>query len=272
MKNYLCSIILMAIIISIPFLNGNPCLANEGEVNMSIGEKFHYETSYGDQGYKGKDVRYGGNIPLYKEYPDCKRIKLPKPEPGNMTVESAITNRRSVRYFKDETIKLEHLSQILFSGAGITYGKSGQELRAAPSGGALYPIELYIVVNNVETLEKGLYHFHVKDSSLGLIKAGDFNKDIHIASHEQDAVGKSPITIIITARFERTTRKYTDRGYRYTYIECGAVGENIFLQTISLGLGTVMVGAFNDDKLNDFIGIDGIEEAALLIMPIGCLL
>jgi len=263
MKNYLCSIVLTAIIIC------NPCLANEGDINMSIGEKFHFETSYSDQGYKGKDVRYGKNIPLYKEYPNCKKIKLPKPEPGSMNVESAITNRRSVRYFKDEAIKLGHLSQILFSGAGITYTRSGLALRAAPSGGALYPIELYVVVNNVDTLEKGLYHYQVKDSSLALIKAGDFNKDIHIASHEQAAVGNSPITIIITARFERSTRKYTDRGYRYTYIECGAVGENIFLQTISMGLGTVMVGAFNDDKLNDFVGIDGVEEAALLIMPIG---
>ncbi len=261
------------LIVAVTFLIGGilclTCLANEGEEKMTIGERFHYETSYGEQGYKGKDIQYGRNIPLYKEYPDCMKIKLPMPDPGNMTVESAISNRRSTRYFKDETIKPGHLSQILLSGAGFTYTRSGLALRAAPSGGALYPIELYVVVNNVESLEKGLYHYQVKDSTLALIKAGDFNKNIHIASHKQDAVGNSPVTIIITARFERSTRKYTDRGYRYTYIECGAIGEHIFLQTVSLGMGTVMVGAFNDDKLNEFLGIDGKEEASLLIMPIG---
>jgi len=254
------------LILGLPCL---PCMADEGEENMSIGEKFHLETSFGDRGYKGKDVKYGRNLPLYKEYPESKKIKLPTPEPGEMTVESAIKMRRSIRSFSDKAVKLEQLSQILLSGAGITYNRSGLALRAAPSGGALYPVELYIVAYNVESLEKGLYHFQVKDSSLVLIKAGDFNRDIHLAANEQKTVGKSPFTIIITARIERSTQKYADRGFRYTYMECGAIGENIFLQTVASGMGTVMVGSFNDDKLNSFLGIDGIEEISLLLMPIG---
>jgi len=82
-------------------------------------------------------------------------------------------------------------------------------------------------------------------------------------------VGASPVTIILTARFDRTTRKYADRGYRYAYIEVGAICENIYLQAQSLDLGTAAVGAFNDASLNDFLDIDGRSEAAILIMPVG---
>jgi len=242
--------------------------ANEEE-NMSIGQRFHYETSFGDKGYKGKDIGWGGQVPLYKKYESASKVKLPELDLEGMSVENAIKNRRSERYFTDKPMSLKQLAQILLSADGITYSSDGWDFRAAPSGGALYPIEIYVIAHNVDTLANGLYHFQVSDNSLELIKEGDFDRQIYKAANEQDAVGSSPVTLILTARFDRSIVKYGDRGYRYIYIEAGAICENIYLEATSLGLGTVAVGAFNDDSLNRLLEIDGADEAALLVMPLG---
>ena len=239
------------------------------EVGMSIGQRFHYETSFGDEGYKGTEIGWGEKVPLYKKYEVDKKIVLPAPELVGMNVEKAIRTRRSVRYYADQPVTPEQLSQILLSANGITEDSDGWEFRAAPSGGALYPVEIYVVVSNVDTIADGLYHFQVSDSSLEMIRKGNLDKQLHLAANEQEAVGSSALTLVLTARFNRSTTKYGDRGYRYTYIEAGAVCENVYLQANSLGLGTVAIGAFNDDMLNRFLEIDGLDEAALLIMPIG---
>ncbi len=241
----------------------------EEEKKMSIGKRFHYETSFNERGYVGKEVGWGKQVPLYKTYPDAKKIPLPTPDFAGKCVEEIIRSRKSIRSFADSSLTLLHLSQLLLSADGITHSVGDWRMRAAPSGGALYPIETYVAVSKVEGLEPGLYHFQVSDSSLELIKEGDLNRALHKASGEQDAVGYSPITVVLTARFDRCTAKYGDRGYRYIYLEAGAICENIYLQATSLEMGTVAVGAFNDELLNKLLGIDGEDEAALLIMPVG---
>jgi SagB-type dehydrogenase family enzyme len=235
--------------------------------DMSIGERFHQETGYSDQGYKSDKLKWGKSVPLYKKYPKARRVKLPKPAFSGKTVEQAIRQRRSHRQFTDKALTLQELVQLLVSADGLT--DKNEQLRAAPSGGALYPVELYIAVHNVEGVEPGLYHFHVSDTSLELIKAGDFADSLHIASNEQETVGASPITIIMTARFDRSTKKYADRGYRYIYMESGSICQNIYLQATSMKMGTVAVGAFNDDALNKLLELDGRSEAALMMMPVG---
>ncbi|RKX29124.1 MAG: nitroreductase [Candidatus Zixiibacteriota bacterium] len=242
---------------------------NEPEDQMSIGQQFHSETSFSDQGYKGESSYRGRQLPLYKIYKGTVTVSLRKPSSGNKSVEEAIAQRCSVRHFAETPVSLEELSQLLRAAAGITHESNGVSLRAVPSGGALYPCEVYIVVQNVDSLTSGLYHFQVSDTSMELLDNGDYGHQLHLASFRQNAVGSPPVTIILTARFDRSTRKYGDRGYRYTYIEAGAIAENICLQAVSLGLGTVFIGAFNDDALNQLLGIDGIEESALLILPIG---
>jgi len=262
MKSYSIIVALWAVVLAVP-------AGATQEDSMSIGQKFHYETSFGNQGYKGEDVRFGKNLPLYKEYKGAAKVKLPPAALEGMRLEKAIQQRESQRYFADKPMSLQHLAQILVSADGITHSSDGWDFRAAPSGGALYPIEIYVVVSNVDTLANGLYHFQVSDNSLELLKEEDLERQIHSASHKQEAVGASPVTLILTARFDRSTVKYGDRGYRYTYIEAGAICENIYLQAISLGLGTVAIGAFNDDAVARLVGIDGLEEAALLLMPVG---
>ena len=259
-----CAVGLMTAILSI-----GDAQADKSEGKMSIGQRFHHETSFGDRGYKGDGSYRGRNLPLYKVYDGALTVSLPPPKPGSRSVEEAIAQRRSTRRFADRPISLEELSQLLLAAAGITYDRKGLFLRAAPSGGALYPCEIYVVAQTIDSLKAGLYHYQVSDSTLELVEETDLGRQLHLVSHRQDAVGSSPATLILTARFERSTRKYGDRGFRYTYIEAGAIAENICLQTTSLGLGTVCIGAFNDDALNKLLGIDGDEETALLIMPVG---
>ncbi|MDD3732834.1 MAG: SagB/ThcOx family dehydrogenase [candidate division Zixibacteria bacterium] len=247
-----------------------PLFAVNGD-SLSIGPRFHRETGYDEYGMVGKNISWGENMPLYKEYPEAGKIKLPLPSNEGKSVERAIRERQSVRLYSSKTVSLEHLAQVLFAAAGLTHTMGEYALRAAPSGGALYPIETYFIVDKVENLPMGLYHYQVADSSLALLKEGYFNKDIHIAANEQKTVGNSPLTIILTARFARSTRKYADRGYRYIYMEAGAICENIYLEATSLDMGTVAVGAFNDALVNEILEIDGRSEAALLIMPLGYL-
>jgi SagB-type dehydrogenase family enzyme len=235
----------------------------------SAGAKFHRLTSYGDEGFKGGEPTFGRNVPLYKGYENAPRTKLPAPAATSLSVESALENRRSVRSFGERPLAMSELSRIILSANGLTQIRSGVARRTAPSAGALYPMELYIVVSRVDNLAPGIYHFHEPDSTLELIAEGDFDGDIHAAANFQNSVGSSPITLVLAARFDRVTQKYADRGYRYAYMEAGAVMQNVYLQSSALDLGTVTVGAFNDDACNELLGIDGVSEAALWIMPVG---
>jgi SagB-type dehydrogenase family enzyme len=243
--------------------------ATENPDSMSIGPRFHLETSYNQDGFKGKSVSWGQTIPPYKEYPGADKVKLPAPEESGADLVVALDARRSVRSFADRALKLEQLSRLLLSADGISHARGSVAMRTAPSGGALYPIDIYVAVSDVEGLKAGLYHYRPADSSLELVEAGDFDARLNGAAFEQGCVGSSPVTIVLTARFERSTKKYADRGYRYTYMEGGAICQNVYLQANALQMGTVAVGAFNDDALNELLGIDGSSEAALLIMPVG---
>ena len=237
--------------------------------SLSIGQRFHHETSFDANGYVGENVRFGELIAPYKTYKDAPRTKLPPPVEVSMTVDEAINQRASVRSFADQAMSLEQLSRLLLSAGGITHKRGDWEMRAAPSGGALYPMEIYVVAMNVDGLPDGLYHFRVSDSSLEQVRLGDFGERVRRVANDQASVGSSPVTLMMTARFDRSTHKYGDRGYRYTYIETGAICQNVYLAATSMGMGTVAVGAFNDESANDFLDIDGLNEATLLMMPVG---
>ncbi|MBN2226659.1 MAG: SagB/ThcOx family dehydrogenase [candidate division Zixibacteria bacterium] len=238
---------------------------------MSIGERFHHETGYGDSGAKGDDLKMGQSLPLYKTYDRATIVHLPVTQSDDFPVAKAMQLRRSVRTYSDKALTLPQLTRVCLAACGITHelGAMDIALRAAPSGGALYPIELYVIAHTVDSLADGLYHYQVKDTTLELIREGDFGDEINDAAFDQDWVGTTAVTLVLSARFARSTHKYFDRGYRYTYMEVGSICENIYLQATASGLGTVSVGAFNDDALNAFLGIDGTNEAALLIMPLG---
>jgi len=194
-----------------------------------------------------------------------KEIILPKPSFGGATsLEEAIQKRRSVRDYKDEALNLNEISQILWASQGITQGTH----RTVPSAGALYPIEIFLAIRNVQGLQKGAYHYIPKDHKLILIKEGDFSEDLSDAALGQEWVKNSSLNLIISAVFERTTQKYGKRGIRYVWMEAVHSAQNVYLEVSALNLGTVSVGAFEEEKVKEILSLPTNVEP-LYIMPIG---
>ncbi|MFC1584668.1 SagB/ThcOx family dehydrogenase [Fibrobacterota bacterium] len=242
------------------------------EKSRSIGERYHQETVLDWRGVAGDLFRARPQKPpLYKIYPQAKAIPLPRPGERGMSVEEAIEKRRSVRNYSSAPLPLSALARLLLSAQGVTGKAYGTMLRSAPSAGALYPIEIYPVVNNVKGLARGIYHYHIKKHYLELVKQGDFRSEITGAGLEQEMLGEADVTLVITAVFNRIRSKYGERGFRYVYMEAGHVSQNIYLQSVSLGLGSVSVGAFFDEKVNRLIGVDGDKEAAIYLHAVGTL-
>jgi len=193
------------------------------------------------------------------------RMKLPKPNlKGTVSVEEAIARRRSIRRFKKRPLTIKQISQLLWACQGIT--DPINKLRAAPSAGATYPFETYVVVGDVEGLEDGVYHYEPETHSITLVRSGDLRRLLAIACLRQMFIEEAPATIVLAAVFERTKRYYGERAYRYISMEAGHIGENLHLQCVAMGLGTVMVGAFYDNDVKTVLGID---EHPLYVMPVG---
>ncbi len=191
-------------------------------------------------------------------------IKLPLPQKkSSVSVEEALVKRRSVREYKDEALTLEEISQLLWAACGITSGWGG---RTAPSGGALYPLEIYLVVGKVKGLETGVYHYRPRGHFLTNIVQGDKRFALFNAGLWQSPIKNAPVSLVICAEYPRTTQKYGERGRRYVLIEVGHVGQNIYLQAETLGLATVAIGAFSDEIVKKVLGI---KEEPLYIMPVG---
>ncbi|MDK2371842.1 MAG: SagB/ThcOx family dehydrogenase [Candidatus Korarchaeota archaeon] len=194
-------------------------------------------------------------------------VTLPEPAlTGGMSVEEAIYRRRSIRKYSAEPLTLSELGQVLWSAQGITLPRRG--FRAAPSAGATYPIIIYVSVREggVEGLAPGIYLYDPFDHALHLLKEGDYSSELGKAALDQEWVKEAPVCLIIAANFERTTSVYGERGIRYVYMEAGHIGQNIYLEATALGLGTVAVGAFYDDKVKEIIGC---REDPLYIFPLG---
>ena len=249
---------------------GLSAYSKDAEKELSPGERFHHETSLTWRGVIGDVFRSKPKKPpQYKNYPGSKIIKLPKPAYRGISLEEAIGKRRSVRNYSGKLITLSQLSQLLYSAQGITGKLYDQPLRTAPSAGALYPIEVYVIVNSVEGLARGIYHYAVLNHSLELVKSGDFRKEITAAGLEQEMLGDADVTFVLSAIFDRVRHKYGERGFRYAYIEAGHISQNIYLQAVSLGLGSVSIGAFLDEEINKLIGIDGRTEAVIYLHAVG---
>ena len=191
-----------------------------------------------------------------------QEIALPPPHlKGNISIEEALKNRRSIRSFNKEPLCIEDISQLLWSAQGITDTLHGFKFRAAPSAGALYPLEIYAII------EEGIYRYIPEEHKLILIRKGDFRTKLSNAALSQPVIASAPVDFVITALYERTTKKYGERGIRYVHIEAGHVAEDMKLQAVGLGLGSVPIGAFYDEKVRSII--DSEEEIPLYIIPVG---
>lgn len=232
-----------------------------------IGELYH-EWSKPGRSFPFPLPNWGDRPPQYKTYPDADQIALP--DPGGfqgLRVEEALEMRRSVRDYTDRALSLDRLSRLLWAAQGITEERLG--FRAAPSAGALYPIELYPVVHNVADLEPGIYHYAVREHALERLERGDFRGGVTQAGLYQGFLAQANVCFVLSAIFQRTRWRYRERTYRYVLLEAGHIGQNLYLEATSMGLGACAVGAFLDGALNDLLELDGVDEAALYIVSVG---
>jgi SagB-type dehydrogenase family enzyme len=195
-----------------------------------------------------------------------RRIKLPPPVlNSNTSVEEAISKRRSVRNYKDDSLSLQETAQLLWAAQGITSSDGG---RTAPSAGALYPLEVYLVSGEIQGLSAGIFHYLPKEHSLEQIATGDMLNKLYFAAMMQGSIKRGAGIIVFTAVYSRTTWKYGERGKRYVHMEAGHAAQNVCLQAVSLGIGTVTVGAFRDSAVCNILNLPEKEEP-LYLMPIG---
>lgn len=196
-----------------------------------------------------------------------EKLKLPEPSyESHVSIEEAILVRRSIREYSDKPLTLKQLSQILWAAQGITEKRQG--FRTAPSAGATYPLEVYVVVKDggVEGLSPGIYHYLPHSHEIELVTPGDYSENLTRGALGQECVLEAAVNLVINAVYERTTRKYGKRGYRYVYMEVGHVGQNVYLQCVSLGLTCVVIGAFHDNEVKRIVGVVG---EPLYIIPVG---
>lgn len=189
-----------------------------------------------------------------------EEMVLPTPaQRGEVSLEEALTRRRSIREFREEGLTSEEISQLLWAGQGITDPRG---LRTAPSAGALYPLELYVAT------EEGAYHYLPSTDGLALLSEEDLRGRLWEAGLEQDALREAPAIIVVTAIYARTEGKYGARAERYVHLEAGHAAQNILLQATALDLGAVPIGAFHDEKVQEALALPKDHEPLYLI-PVG---
>ena len=186
---------------------------------------------------------------------------------SGLSVEKAIAKRRSERNFSRNPMSLAELSHILHYSSGLTDRRSG--FRASPSAGATYPIEIYPVINNVEGLTTGIYRYSVSAHELEPIREGDFRQEMAQAALGQRMLIEANVVLVLSAIFERTTRRYQERGQRYILLEAGHIAQNTSLVATSMGLGICAIGAFYDEDFNRLLGLDGRQESVLYLVAVG---
>ena len=195
---------------------------------------------------------------------DMDRISLPPPNlKGSVSVEEALQRRRSVRSFANLPLTLEEVSQLVWAAQGITDSPTG--FRASPSAGATFPLEIYLIAGNVKGFSAGIYRYRPQGHQLVKITEGDFRVAVATAALGQEALREAPVSLLIAAEYSRTALRYGKRAERYVQMEAGHAAQNVCLQAVALGLGSVVIGAFDDPELKRIARLKEKEEPLYLI-------
>ncbi|MBG0829782.1 SagB/ThcOx family dehydrogenase [Planomonospora sp. ID67723] len=211
----------------------------------------------------------------FTHYPGYPTIPLPRDfTPNQESIESVMLGRRSCREFSGGRIGLGTLARVLYFGDGITGTLTTDEgvtwrLRTAPSGGALFPVDIYCVALRVDDVAPGPYFYHLSQHSLQRLGEGDPTAELAAATGLTEAVAGAAACIVLVAFMDRVKFKYGERGYRFALLEAGHIAQNLLLAAKAEGLGAVPVGGFNDDALNAMLAVDGCQEIALYAVLIG---
>ncbi len=235
-----------------------------------VGDEFQEGTKYDRHAMEPHSLDWSSKPGVFRHFTDVPTIRLPRPKDrAGPSLWTAMGTRRSRRDYTSEPLSQEDLSQLLWAAQGITDEVHGLPLRTAPSAGGLYPVETYLVVNNVAGLDQGVYHYFPPDHSLEVLRIGDYSRAVAHAALDQKMAERAPVVFLWTAVAERSRWKYRQRGWRYIYMDAGHIGQNVALAAEGLGLGCCAIGALYDDEVNDLVGADGEEETAVYMTCVG---
>jgi SagB-type dehydrogenase family enzyme len=187
------------------------------------------------------------------------------PATDGQPLEKLLQQRRSVRTFNKTQLNLTELGRLLWAAQGISHP---QGLRTAPSAGALYPLELYVVAGEAEGLPSAVYRYLPEGHRLVETAPGDYRQALAGAALDQSWLSDAAVVVVFSAVYARTTHKYGERGIRYVHIEVGHAAQNLFLQAEAQALGSVVVGAFRDDEVSKVLDLPA-DTQPLLLMPVG---
>jgi SagB-type dehydrogenase family enzyme len=207
-------------------------------------------------------------------YEQYQAVPLPSDRtPLTAPLGPVMRGRTSVRAFRPGSVALAELSSLLDHACGVTRhaADTGQvrSLRAAPSPGGLYPLELYVHTTQVTGLRAGLYHYHPVRDELRHLREGDLAREIASCFVQGAIAYDAAMVVFLTAWFERVTFKYGDRGYRFALLEAGHVAQNLNLAAGALGLGALNLGGYFDHELDDFLGLDGVTASTVYALALG---
>ncbi len=234
-----------------------------------IGDRFQQLTSYSRSGLTGGGARPDERPEPFKEYPGARIVPLGMAELPEGSLWQALSERRSRRAFTDEPMTLSALSLLMFAAQGRTARAGGLILRTAPSAGALYPVETYVVVNRVSDVPSGVYHYNVRRAVLEEVRVGGYGRALAEATLGQVMCNHAATVFVWTAIKDRSQYKYSQRGWRYIYLDAGHICQNVALAATDLGLGLCPIGAFLDYEMNALLGVDGESETAIYLAAAG---
>mgnify|MGYP001194365724 FL=1 len=231
---------------------------------QKIGQRFQQETKYARPSYSARTAEETA------EPASSQIISLPAPsletEPNFWKV---LQQRRSIRDYTPAPLALKELSNLLWATQGLTEKAFSPWYRTVPSAGALHPIDTYLVIHRVEGLDPGIYFLNVTDFSLEMKNKGDFSLQIAQAALDQDIAREAAVVFVWVAVIHRSRQKYRQRAYRYIYLDCGHIAQNLYLAATAMGLGCCGIAAFFDDEVNNLIEVDGLEETAIYLASVG---
>lgn len=237
------------------------------ERGADLGMVYHrWSSSPGLVDAVGALGNFGRQPARFKTYADRPAQPLPAPDlSGGLSAEEAIRRRRSVRTYASRPLSQGELSRLLL----LTSGETPDGRRHYPSSGALYPVETYLAVHNVDGLERGLYHYDVQDHRLRLLRRGDLRSTVVRHGLRQEFLGTCGVVLYLTLVPQRLRFRYGERSYRYGLIELGHLGQNAYLAATSMGLGACAVGAYDDAAIDRLLGVDGVEETSVYLLSVG---
>ena len=239
------------------------------DLKQSLGYKYLQETKFDPQSIRRMERLEIYPTEPFKKYPDTEKIMLPTDWQKDSSLQDALQGRRSNRRYQDSPLSIQDLAMLLWASQGITGRAGSYFFRPAPSAGALYPIETYLAINNVDTVAAGLYHFQVAEFCLAKLDSGFLGEEVAQAALGQSFLARAGVVFIWSAVLRRNFAKYGHRGLRYVLMDAGHICQNMLLAAEALNLGACPVAAFYDDELNRLLNLDGEEESVVYLASVG---